>query len=1574
MIEGKAREIRQSRIALAICGSAFALGASAPVTRADFPFLPRSGGDARNPATFKLAPGETPTNFNDDWKLAATPEIPSLSNPAAAALTFANNAKPTELCGIRGDSLVDSRTTIPAGTGSCIPAGTRVDTAFEQTTGRPDVGIAVLDSGIDWSAAGAMTALRKKVRLNPGELPAPRVDRASSLDPAVDCNAVRATGPPPTGADYAADGATRRADGSIPYDVLRQGAFNVLDYACDARVSRSDPRRHGPANVLTPEDVILAFNDGVDHDHNGYVNDIAGWNYVDNNNDPYDDVHYGHGTGEATDSSAEANTSQELGTCPNCMVLPLRVGESFIADVNRFAQAVLYATDRGIDVVQEALGTLNNSRFARQAIDYAYSHGTTVVASAADEAAEHHNQPGALPHTIVVNSVVKYASIAGVPFTPASPSYLQFNGCTNFSTKVAVAVPSSSCSSEAAGKSAGVAGLIYSAARNAQDAGTLAAAGDCTRVDGTACPVTPNEVRQLMASGHVGGTSPADAGNGGQADQVSFTNQPEPSCTSAPLVTCTDPNSNFGSFSLEQNGGIDVSPLATTRRYPARHGFNEFYGYGRLNAQRAVAAAAAARIPPEVDITTPDWFQRIDPAQRTLTVAGHVSARAAYTCRVYVAPGGQPNNGATSDSSPGDFKQISSAFCDGSTLHTGAYDGTLAAVDLADLKSRFPSGLDFGGNENGLAGAQSANGRPNTMPYAFTVRVVAESTSSGVPMSGEDRRQMFLQRDKDMLSGFPKELGSDGASSPLLTSLSADNRNELVLATSDGLVHAFKPDGSELPGWPVHTDSLPLHSGDHAYATVGTDHYGAVLGGLAAGDLFRDGRTEIVADDNQGKVYAWDASGQLVFRAEANPAFSGAPLSPFATVRQNARDRTEHGFFSAPVLADLSGKGGPLDIIAAGEDRHLYAWHPDGSAVAGFPVEIYDHDKASIDNATTGHLAFNANAAANPGASEDQGKLVDTPAVAFLDGPGKAPSIVIGSNEEYAVNTGNEGSINAGAVTAASLGVIGQVGLLGFANSRLYVVKADGNTSGNPYRAGWPKKIGIINRGLLPDVGEGITGSPAVGPITCTSGGAGAKIAAIPDAGPGYVFNADGSSCYGSTGGADNPLELDFSVGAGQYDHPAFPAVGNPALGTLDGSTLDVFAPVTGLQRALDVVAPDYQGGQDFIGAWNATSGQYRLGFPSPVNDLQFLTGQVVGDILGQGAQQQVIGGTASLDLQALNSLGLPASSSWPKLTGDWTVATPLLGSFGTLDTDPAARKDVISITRSGTLSVYRSPATACSPSSWPRYHHDNANSGDYSRDAVQPGAPYDLSLSGGTLSFTAPGGDLLCGRATRYEVVQSDQQILPQTFASGQAISGVPSPAPAGTRQSLTLPVTPLGYVAIRAIDQAGNIGPPAVITTNTGAGGGAPGGGGKGTGSGPGSGPGNAGSSQPGGAGAHCTPHAAPSSRIGARARITRRGVRLRGRSRAAAGCFSRVVRVAVAVARVVGKRCRFLRADGHLSRRASCRRPIFLPARGTTRWRFSFAARLPPGRYRLLSRAVNAAGIVERARYRRHAVRRR
>jgi hypothetical protein len=79
-----------------------------------------------------------------------------------------------------------------------------------------------------------------------------------------------------------------------------------------------------------------------------------------------------------------------------------------------------------------------------------------VIASMADEASKHPNLPGALEHTLTVNSVTT---------TDAPKSYLALNGCTNYGGRTFLSIPSGSCSSEATGIMSGVTGLVVSEAR-----------------------------------------------------------------------------------------------------------------------------------------------------------------------------------------------------------------------------------------------------------------------------------------------------------------------------------------------------------------------------------------------------------------------------------------------------------------------------------------------------------------------------------------------------------------------------------------------------------------------------------------------------------------------------------------------------------------------------------------------------------------------------------------------------------------------------------------------------------------------------------------------------------------------------------------------------------------------------------------------------------------------------------------------------------------------------------------------------------------------------------------------------
>jgi hypothetical protein len=1084
---------------------------------------------------------------------------------------------------------------------------------------------------------------------------------------------------------------------------------------------------------------------------------------------------------------------------------------------------------------------------------------------------------------ILVNSVTDH----GIP--PPRNSYVSFNGCTNFNIKITIAIPSTSCSSDAVGVSSGLAGLIYSAALNARDLGKLDAHPDCTLAfddDGDdvlddPCPITANEVRQFMASGTADGATVVDDINFASGNVGAPV---EPSCSIPAAGICTDPNTLLRT---QANGPTGRPPtLPNTLSYPARRGHDQFYGYGRLNMNRSIrllqdnpgdnpGGVSDSEVPPEVEIESPTWYEQVDPARSDVQVTGDVFARGGtYSCRVFVAPGHYPNNSLTTDLPPGDYFEVSSGgACDGGDRTGELDDDVLATIPMATLKARFPAdtqGTSFTGREPG-AGVQTSNGRPNTDPYGFIVKVVATTEQNGVDLTGEDMRAPFLHRDQEMTDGFPKAITGggqieqqpsiptgDGESSPAFADLDGDNDNEMVFATTDGFVHALRPDGSELSGWPVRGDQPGfLHTAGPAWSAPdgpNDDLGGAMLAAVAIGDPNRNGIPEVYAADLEGKIYGWNPSGDRVFEVESTMAFSGKPLTPFVNERRGKTNRTQHGFLGSPVLADIDmNDGGRPEIVAAAMDRHVYAWNGNGTPVHGFPTLVVDMSKVGSIDDDSHQVRFNA-------LSEQQGAIVDTPAVADLDadeddtGADEIPEIVVGTNEEYTGDT--DGGANAGAIGASTTNVLDQMNagleefrdgceafadMTGFfdpgecgsipesplapGNTRLYALNGTGDPDGNPspagaIREGWPTKLAVLMTELLPVVGEGVTGSPIIGPVQCPFGEGGApdaapapKVSATANNGAGYILNPDGNSCHGQDPqGRDRALQTDFQANDDQYDRPSFPAVGHSAFGDLGGPSPSVVTPVAGLFRALDLALPDYQNGQDFVGAWNSETGEFRPGFPSAVNDLQFLTGPSIANI-DATPTEEVVAGTASKDLAAFNVAGQPPDPlTWPKVSTDWTVSNPLIGSWGTQDTDGSATKVVVGFTRSGYINVYDTEAEACSPSSWPRFHHDNANSGNYDRDAILPGKPTAAGLGGSpptVMFFDAPGDDLLCGTVDHYEIATSSDQIDENNFDAATPLTGGPDdPVGPGEQESFDIPEGAERYLAVRAVDDQGNVG----------------------------------------------------------------------------------------------------------------------------------------------------------------------
>lgn len=1249
-------------------------------------------------------PPTVPNDFRGNWKLSSA----KTGNPAI-------DENPQELFGVTGAS---------------------VDLAWQVTTGRPDVVIAVLDSGIRWGEV--QRDLVNKFYLNRGELPVP-------------------------------EGSTNTVD---PWDRNGDGIFNIRDYLAtggfgqDSRVS--DQNGNG---MIDPEDLIFLFSDGVDDDGNGYVDDISGWDFFEDDNNALDEVRYGHGTGESRDAGAEANNGiDEVGTCPNCLLLEIRVGDSFVTEVNDFAQGVVFAVDSGAQVVLEALGTLNHSEFGQQAIDYAYERGTVVIASAADEESRHPNFPAAYRNTVVVNSVTKFFDQGG--FTQSPPSYLYLNGCTNYGGNIAVSVPSTACSSEATGLSAGMAGLVISAALNEIDRGNLT---PYPTADGFApYSLSPEEIRQILI--HT-----ADDINFDARDDVDPP-RPQNYETTVPLP------------------GIPQQH----RRFPSVAGFDQYFGYGRINADAAVRRVRDGLIPPEASILEPGWFAYLQPQQGQLSIEGRVAARRTDGFRywVEVAPGVQP-----SDS---EFVVVHES----EMLHEER-SGTLAGIDLGAVAALMPHGITGG------AILDDGSGRGDPDRFAFTVRLRVVDDRG---LQGEARRTLFLHDDPQLVPGCPRHLGADGAAPPRMADLDGDGIDELIVATSNGNIHAFRLDGSELPGWPVSTDPIEVHEESAAFRTGAIPiPRTAMLGSPAVGDLDRDGRLEVVATDLRGRLYVWSADGQLRpgFPVTTLPQYShswrserdlttDAGRNPDKTNRKDRHNRLGRAFADGPTLANLDGSSdGSLEILAGATDRHVYAWFHDGTPVPGWPVMLRDPSRVASVDPVTNEITVTPESNAVMGS-----KIIRAPSVADLDGDGRLEVLSV-------VNEGYRGLPNA-IFDGILANLLVQAGLVNPGNTRVYAIRADGTRSGdtpidrgwNPdaFVPGWPVATALFQTELLPSVATGSNGSPVVADF---DGDGLPEIVTFSAVGPVYVFRGDGSSFLGVNRARPVVLrQMPFGLASNSADQPTIGSLGGAAVAPLGGAgtPYNIMAPTSGLGRLLDAALPAEQfPADDHMSAWSL-DGNFLPGFPREVNDLQFFVAPIVADLDGDG-MPEVIQGSGVRDLHAYDING-DAPEGWPKFTAGWTVAPPAVG-----DLDGDGSVELAHVTREGYLFIWRTDAPTCGFHPWPQARHDAWGTSNVATDARPPAAislPTAAEFDAGAslrLSLTRlPGDDLYCGELPDADVRFAFDPILDEAdFARALPTDAAFFEGTVGASGYLVIrdhrTSGRRAYLAARSRDAAGNV-----------------------------------------------------------------------------------------------------------------------------------------------------------------------
>ena len=130
-------------------------------------------------------------------------------------------------------------------------------------------------------------------------------------------------------------------------------------------------------------DVIIAVIDtGVAIDHEDLKNKIiGGYNFVSDNNNPYDD--HGHGTMVASIAAAETNNGIGMaGVAWNCLIMPVKVMDNEgNGSYLQIAAGIRYAADNGAKVINLSVGGINPSFILEDACKYAFEKGSVIIAA-----------------------------------------------------------------------------------------------------------------------------------------------------------------------------------------------------------------------------------------------------------------------------------------------------------------------------------------------------------------------------------------------------------------------------------------------------------------------------------------------------------------------------------------------------------------------------------------------------------------------------------------------------------------------------------------------------------------------------------------------------------------------------------------------------------------------------------------------------------------------------------------------------------------------------------------------------------------------------------------------------------------------------------------------------------------------------------------------------------------------------------------------------------------------------------------------------------------------------------------
>lgn len=192
---------------------------------------------------------------------------------------------------------------------------------------------------------------------------------------------------------------------------ITTGSPNVVIAVLDTGVDYTHPDLYSKMWKNTGE----IPNNGIDDDGNGFIDDVMGWDFANNDKDPMDDhmmdvfgfqIKMLHGTFTASVAGAATNNySGMAGVAWGCPVMAIKVtdqdGYGLESDV---AEGVVYAVDNGAKVVNMSLAGDEDVPALAQAVDYAWEHGVLCVCASGNENVSFNMYPAAYDNALAVGA------------------------------------------------------------------------------------------------------------------------------------------------------------------------------------------------------------------------------------------------------------------------------------------------------------------------------------------------------------------------------------------------------------------------------------------------------------------------------------------------------------------------------------------------------------------------------------------------------------------------------------------------------------------------------------------------------------------------------------------------------------------------------------------------------------------------------------------------------------------------------------------------------------------------------------------------------------------------------------------------------------------------------------------------------------------------------------------------------------------------------------------------------------------------------------------------------------------